>query len=29
MAYKPRLTKPEKGNPYYNTKANGGYSHAI
>lgn len=29
MAYKPRLTKPEKGNPYYNTKANGGYSRAI
>lgn len=29
MAYKPRLTKPEKGNPYYNTKANGGYSTAI
>lgn len=27
--YKPRLTKPEKGNPYYNTKANGGYSNAI
>lgn len=25
----PRLTKPEKGNPYYNTKANGGYSAAI
>ena len=29
MAYKPRLTKPEKGNPYYNTKGNGGYSTAI
>lgn len=29
MAYKPRLTKPEKGNPYYNTKGNGGYSGAI
>lgn len=28
-SYKPRLTKPEKGNPYYNTKANGGYSNAI
>lgn len=25
----PRMTKPEKGNPYYNTKANGGYSAAI
>lgn len=25
----PRLTKPEKGNKYYNTKANGGYSNAI
>ena len=24
-----RMTKPEKGNPYYNTKANGGYSAAI
>lgn len=29
MAYKPRLTIPESGNPYYNTKANGGYSNAI
>lgn len=28
-AYVPRLTKPEKGNPYYNTKGNGGYSNAI
>lgn len=27
--FKPRLTKPEKGNPYYNTKSNGGYSDAI
>ena len=27
--YKPRLTKPEAGNPYYNTKAKGGYSNAI
>lgn len=27
--YVPRLTKPEKGNPYYNTKGNGGYSNAI
>lgn len=24
-----RLSKPEKGNPYYNTKSNGGYSTAI
>ena len=27
--FKPRTTKPEAGNPYYNTKANGGYSNAI
>ena len=27
--YHPRLTAPESGNPYYNTKANGGYSSAI
>lgn len=27
--FTPRLTKPEKGNKYYNTKANGGYSNAI
>lgn len=27
--FKPRLTKPEKGNPYYNTVANGGYSGCI
>lgn len=27
--FKPRMTKPEAGNPYYNTKANGGYSNAI
>ena len=27
--YVPRLTKPEKGNKYYNTKSNGGYSTAI
>lgn len=27
--YKPRLTKPESGNPYYNTTARGGYSTAI
>lgn len=29
MTYTPRLTIPEKGNPYYNTKENGGYSTAI
>ena len=27
--FKPRMTKPESGNPYYNTIANGGYSGAI
>lgn len=27
--FRPRMTKPEAGNPYYNTKANGGYSVAI
>lgn len=27
--YTPRLTIPEKGNPYYNTRGNGGYSSAI
>ena len=27
--FTPRMTKPESGNPYYNTKANGGYSNAI
>ena len=27
--FKPRLTKPEAGNPYYNTVTNGGYSGAI
>lgn len=27
--FTPRLTKPEAGNKYYNTKANGGYSDAI
>lgn len=27
--YTPQLTIPQKGNPYYNTKANGGYSNAI
>ena len=29
MAYTPRFTIPDKGNPYYNTKRNGGYSDAI
>lgn len=29
MSFTPRLTIPEKGNPYYNTKKNGGYSDAI
>lgn len=29
MAYKARMERPEAGNPYYNTKANGGYSDAI
>lgn len=29
MGYQPRFTIPEKGNPYYNTKSNGGYSSAI
>lgn len=28
VAFKPRLTRPEAGNPYYNTKARGGYSTA-
>ena len=27
--FKPRMTKPESGNPYYNTVTNGGYSGAI
>ena len=27
--FKPRMTKPESGNPYYNTRAKGGYSNAI
>ena len=27
--FKMRTTKPEKGNKYYNTKGNGGYSNAI
>ena len=29
MEYRPRLTRPEAGNPYYNTKGSGGYSDAI
>lgn len=29
MAFKARTTRPEKGNKYYITKANGGYSYAI
>lgn len=29
MGFKPRFTIPESGNPYYNTKKNGGYSEAI
>lgn len=29
MSFTPRTTKPEAGNPYYNTKSNGGYSTAI
>lgn len=29
MTFTPRFTIPEKGNPYYNTKKNGGYSEAI
>lgn len=29
MDFKPRLTKPESGNPYYNTLSAGGYSGAI
>lgn len=29
MAFSPRLTKPEAGNPYYNTTSNGGYSRCI
>lgn len=29
MAFVPRLTKPESGNPYYNTRGKGGYSDAI
>lgn len=29
MSFRPRLTRPEAGNPYYNTRTNGGYSDAI
>ena len=29
MKFVPRLTKPEAGNPYYNTKSNGGYNPCI
>lgn len=29
MTFTPRLTRPEYGNPYYNTLSNGGYSNAI
>lgn len=29
MSYIPRLTIPDKGNPYYNIKATGGYSSAV
>lgn len=29
MTFTPRFTKPEKGNPYYNTIQSGGYSRAI
>ncbi len=29
MSFTPRLTRPEAGNPYYNTRTNGGYSDAI
>ena len=29
IVFKPRLTRPEKGNKYYNTISNGGYSKAI
>lgn len=28
-SFSPRLTRPEAGNPYYNTKSRGGYSDAI
>lgn len=29
QTFTPRLSRPEAGNPYYNTRANGGYSNAI
>lgn len=29
MAFLPRLSKPEAGNPYYNTQSKGGYSNCI
>ncbi len=29
MSFTPRLTRPEAGNPYYNTRGSGGYSDAI
>jgi len=29
MSFAPRFTIPDKGNPYYNTKSNGGYSNAV
>ncbi len=29
MAFKERMSRPEAGNPYYNRRANGGYSNAI
>ena len=29
VVFNPRMKKPEAGNPYYNTKSNGGYSDAI
>ena len=29
LTFTPRLSRPESGNPYYNTRGNGGYSDAI
>ena len=29
LTFTPRLSRPESGNPYYNTRGNGGYSNAI
>ena len=29
QTFTPRLSRPEAGNPYYNTRGNGGYSNAI